>query len=698
MNQISSELQRLHWVRLLLKGSIDAADVSAGAAIHGFLLKSRLSASAYLANHLVHLYVKTRQTRHARKMFDEIPHPNIFSYNALLAGYAHNAEPGLAADLFSRIPSPDLVSFNTLLAAYASDSASALRLFRRMRVTGAGADGFTLSTVVSAVAGGGAAAIAAVHGLVQSAGFAGFVSVNNALISGYSRARLLPEAEKVFLELGLGRNLVSWNSMIMGYGLHGQTRRALALLPAQETDPFTMASVLAAITASRELSGGAQFHARLAKLGCNSSPRVGSALVDLYAKCQRLEESEKAFREVPEPDQVLWNTMISAFSMDESFSEAALRCFRQMQREGFRPDEAGFVCAASAGSNLSSPFQARQLHAIAVKLDLQSKHVAAGNAVVAVYAKAGEMADACRVFNRMPEKNAVSFNAMIAGLAQHGRGEEGLALFAGMVRAGARPTGPTLVSALTACAHTGRVAKGWALFNAMEARLGVRREEEHYSCMVDLLARAGRFAEAEEVVKTMPFELGKPGWAALLGACRTHGYVRLGETAAEMVRRLEPGNASAYVALSAIYAGAGRPEEAARVRGLMRAMAVRKSPGCSWIELKKEVHVFVAGDGAHPRAAEIRRVLAALRRRMEERGYVADEGAVHHSEKLAVALGLMSTGRGAPILVVKNLRICGDCHSAIKLLAAMTEREITVRDAHRFHHFRGGECSCGDYW
>ncbi|OAY63654.1 Pentatricopeptide repeat-containing protein [Ananas comosus] len=230
--------------------------------------------------------------------------------------------------------------------------------------------------------------------------------------------------------------------------------------------------------------------------------------------------------------------------------------------------------------------------------------------------------------------------------------------------------------------------------------------------MIDLLARAKRFAEVEELIVAMPFDPGPIGWTALLGACRTHGNMNLGARAAEKIIRFDPHNASAYVMLANMHASSGRWEEVAKVRKLMKDRGVRKKPGCSWIELNKTIHVFVADDVSHPRIKEVYRFLEEMSEKMKGLGYVPDvrwalardheiEGEKrlrHHSEKLAVAFGLISTRDGEPILVIKNLRICGDCHSAIKLISKIVGREITVRDAHRFHCFRGGSCSCGDYW
>ena len=698
MNRVSSELQQLQHIKFLLKSAISNEVIFCGAAVHGFLLKSRLVVSTYLANHLVSLYASCKQTLLARQVFDEIHQPNVFSYNALLAAYARASLPCLASELFSQIPSPDLVSFNTLLSAYSDNHVAALRIFRQMLETDISVDAFTLSTVISSL--NDREFIVGLHGIVVSAGFSSSISVNNSLIGGYSRSGLLREAERIFSELGVSKNVVSWNCMIMGYGLNKEGRRALELMKNMVVPPdmFTVASMLTAFSASRDLTLGAQLHSQLLKNGSHGNAHIGSGLVDLYAKCGLISDAEKVFAEVLEPDLILWNTMISGYSLEEGYSEEALGCFREMQRRGLLPDDASFVCASSACSNLSSPLQSRQLHAVAIKSNLSRNHVSVNNALIALYSKSGGLEDARKVFNRMPHRNSISFNSMIAGFSQHGQGEEGLALFEEMLAAGEQPSAVTFVSILSVCAHCGNVSKGRSFFDAMETQFNVRREKEHYSCMIDLLARAGNFKEAEEMIEKMPFDPGKIAWAALLGACKTHGNISLGEKVAQFLLRREPFNASPYVVLAGMYIDAGRWEEAAEVRRMMRNQAVRKSPGCSWIELKKTVNVFVADDSSHPRAVELRRVLVEWSEKMRASGYVGDPRRLYHSEKLAVALGMLSTEDGAPILVVKNLRICEDCHDTIKLLGSMTKRRITVRDNHRFHHFSDGVCSCGDYW
>lgn len=315
----------------------------------------------------------------------------------------------------------------------------------------------------------------------------------------------------------------------------------------------------------------------------------------------------------------------------------------------------------------------------------------------------------------MPEHNVVSINTIIDGYAQHGFGHEALHLFEWMLEIDISPTNITFISVLSACAHTGKVEEGQKYFDIMREKFGIDPEPEHYSCMIDMLGRAGKLSEAEQLIESMPYNPGSIGWAALLGACRKYGNIDLAVKAANQFLQMEPSNPGPYVMLANMYADAEKWEDVAKVRKLMRERKLRKKPGCSWIEIDKKVHVFVAEDASHPMIKEIYGYLEDVLVKIKWAGYVPDvrwalvkdDGIgeaekemtlVHHSEKLAVAFGLMSTREGEPILVGKNLRICGDCHNAIKFISAVTRREITVRDTRRFHCFKDGICTCGDYW
>nr|GMC60033.1 pentatricopeptide repeat-containing protein At3g49710 [Ipomoea batatas] len=722
MNQVWWSLQQF---RHILKTCIAERDLLTGKSLHAIYIKSLLiPPSTYISNHFILLYSKCRRLSNARTAFDSTPLPNVFSYNAIVAAYAKESQPHVAHQLFDQIPQPDLVSYNTLISAYADrgDTVPALELFLGMRRMGLDIDAFTLSGAITASC-DDKNLIVQLHSLAVSGGFDAYVSVNNTLVTCYSKTGHLAEAKKVFEAMGEIKDEVSWNSMIVAYGQHREGSKALALYQAMvwmelKEDMFTLASVLTAFTSMEDFHGGLQFHARLIKMGFHQNPHVGSGLIDLYSKCSGgMLHCTKVFQEIPDPDLVLWNTMISGYSLFEEFSEEAVAYFRRLQRAGHRPDDCSFVCVISACSNLSSPLQGKQIHSLAIKSYIPTNRIAVNNALIAMYSKCGSLQDAMRIFDRMPEHNSVSLNSMISGYAQHGRGMESLVLFERMLAGNTAPTSITFISVLSACAHTGKVEEGKKYFSMMTEKFGIKPEAGHYSCMIDLLGRTGKLEEAESLIETMPYSPGTIGWGSLLRACRTHGNIELAVKAANHCLQLDPSNAAPYVMLANMHASSGRWEEVAAIRKQMRDKGVKKKPGCSWIEVDKRIHVFVAEDHSHPMIKEIYVFWEEMLEKMKRAGYVPDvrwalirdDGVGvreeekerclrHHSEKLAVAFGLLSTKDGMPILVIKNLRICGDCHNAIKLISAITRREITVRDCHRFHCFKDGQCSCGDFW
>jgi len=301
---------------------------------------------------------------------------------------------------------------------------------------------------------------------------------------------------------------------------------------------------------------------------------------------------------------------------------------------------------------------------------------------------------------------------MISGYAQNGQPDEALHYFDMLLRSGFRPDHVTFVGVLSACAHAGLVDKGLGIFHSIKDEYGIEHTADHYACVIDLLSRSGLFERAEEMIDTMSVKPNKFLWASLLGGCRIHKNVRLAKWAAEALFEIEPENPATYVTLANIYASVGLFDEVENTRRIMELKRITKMPASSWIEAGTRVHVFLVGDKLHPQAEEIYALLKKLYLKMREEGYVADTGFVlhdvedeqkqqdigYHSERLAVAFGIIATPKGAPIKVFKNLRICGDCHTTIKLISKIVQREIIVRDSNRFHHFKNGSCSCRDYW
>jgi pentatricopeptide repeat protein len=338
--------------------------------------------------------------------------------------------------------------------------------------------------------------------------------------------------------------------------------------------------------------------------------------------------------------------------------------------------------------------------------------VSTGNALIDMYAKCGRLEIARRLFEKMPKRDVVSWNVMILGYGLHGQSKDAIALFSQLEQKGIKPDDITFICILSACSHAGLVDEGRKYFNSLNRDHRFTPRMEHYICMVDLLGRAGCLDEAQELINNMPYEPDASVWGALLGACRIHCNIALAEYVAKHHLKLESNNTGCYVLLSNIYAAAGRWHDAAKVRTMIKTKGLKKNPGRSWIEIKNSVHTFVGGDRSHPQSEKIYAVLDSLMNDMKKEGYVHDKSFVlqdveeeekeniisTHSEKLAIAFGLLETSPGMPIQITKNLRVCGDCHNATKFISKIAKREIILRDINRFHHFKDGVCSCGDYW
>lgn len=521
----------------------------------------------------------------------------------MIHAYAKESMPHLAHHLFDTISQPDLISYNTLIAAYAEcgQPLPALNLFLGARESGLGINGFTFSAVITASC-DDIGLIKQLHCWALSGGFDGYASVNNALISGYGRHGFYRDVERVFSHMGVVKDEVSWNSMIVIYAQQREGLKAVQLyqeLVHREVyvDISSLASVLNAFTSMEDLLGGIQFHGKLIKMGFHQHMHVGSGLIDFYSKCGgHMLECRKVFHEMHDPDLVLWNTLISGYALYEEFSEEVLNCFKQMQRAGHVPNDCSFVCVITACSKMSSPSQGWQVHSLVIKSDVQINRVSINNALIAMYSKCGNLQDARRLFDGMPEHNNVSLNSMIAGYAMHGLGTESLLLFEQMLEKDFAPTNITFVSVLSACAYTGRVEDGQRYLCMMTEKFKMEPEVEHYACMVDLLGRAGKLDEAEKLIETMPYNPTIMVWGSLLSACRMHCNVELAEKAASQCLQLDPSNAAPYVTLSHVYAKAHRWEEVARVKKHMLNRSMKRRPGCSWIEVENKNHVFIPSD------------------------------------------------------------------------------------------------------
>ncbi|KAI0516242.1 hypothetical protein KFK09_008914 [Dendrobium nobile] len=494
--------------------------------------------------------------------------------------------------------------------------------------------------------------------------------------------------------------------------LHSLHFYLLMLSSSLRPSNYTFTSLLKACADLSAFNLGRILHLHVLAAGFDLDRFVQTSLVVFYAKVGNLVVARKVFDRMPERSVVVWNAMISGYEQNGR-AGAAIKLFYLMQEEGMEPDEATLAILLSACSQVGEFGLGKWVHEHYINGKNLRLGVILGSSLVNMYARCGHVEKAREVFEGLEEHNVVSWTAMIAGYGMHGFAEQAMELFKRMKLYGPSPNLITFVAVLSACAHGGMVEQGREAFESMKFDYGLIPRAEHHVCMVDLYGRAGFLAEALQFIRDQI--TGEPGaavWTALLGACKLHkDFDRAAQIATKLLA-LEPENPSHYVLLSNIHALAGKMDTVEEIREVMISRGWRKQTGYSLIEINNVSYIFRMGDKSNPQTVEIYQYLEELICRIREAGYVPiTDSVLHeleeeerevairfHSEKLAVAFGLLRTGEGTLIRIVKNLRICGDCHLAIKFISGVTGREIIVRDKHRFHHFRDGLCSCQDYW
>lgn len=543
-------------------------------------------------------------------------------------------------------------------------------------------------------------------------------AVYHALITAYGRSpATLPYAGRLFHHhLPHRPTAVTWTALISAHaGTPAAPNLFLSMLRSSPSLPNqrTLATLLNTCAALAALPLGAQLHALALKLSLSHLPFSGSALVHLYSTCRLPGPARLAFDEIPNPDEVCFAAAIVGLARNACPHDALL-LFSDMRRSSAASSMYSLSGTLRAAAEAAALDQCRAVHAHAIGVGLDGDVVVA-TALVDAYGKAGMVEDARKVFDGFAaDANVVGWNAMMAAYAQHGDVGPVLRLFDEMPSRELVPDELTFLAVLTCYSNVGAVVEARTLLDSMPAEHGVDPGLEHYTCLVGAMARVGKLGEAHKVVQTMPFEPDAAVWRTLLCACAFHGNADLGETAGGRLLQLDPGDDAAYTILANIYAAAGRLRETAEVRRAMKGRGIRKESGRSWIEWKGVVHVFLAGDRRHERSEEIHAKLGELLKRASELGYEERTELVlqevesaekreflwYHSEKLAVAFGMLDGGvpAGKPVRVVKNLRICRDCHEFFKCLSRAIGREIVVRDVNRYHRFEGGSCGCGDLW
>ncbi|KAL5981245.1 hypothetical protein ACLOJK_029166 [Asimina triloba] len=682
------------YVPLLFKSTNAAAPphqihLNFGLFLHAHLIKtSQIHHNLIQTNSLINLYTKCSRISSARRLFDEMPERNVVSWATLMAGYL---QTGLSADALS------------LFVSMMND-----RKFLRPNK-------YVLATVISSCAN-----IQAweegkqFHAYAFKSGLMLHPYVGNTLIHMYCRCSDIDGALRAFKTMPQVDSF-SCNAMVCGLLEHGFLGEALDVLNMMLKgcvcwDHTTYATVLGLCASLKDLKLGSQVHNHTLKRGMTWNVYIGSSIVDMYGKCGELVSARNAFDQSLVRNIVSWTSIMTCYFQSGHFEEA-LNLFSEMQLDDVQPNEFTFAVMLNCCANLPALRHGDVLNAHALKSGFK-KHLIVENALINMYSKSGSIDDAYKVFSGMMVRDVVSWNSIISGYSRHGLGGEALKVFQCMLEVGEVPNYVTLVGVLSSCAHLGLVEDGFYFLNHFMKKLKIRPGLEHYTCIVGLLSRAGLLDDAETFIRSTPIEKDVVAWRTLLTACQVHRNFGLGKKVAEIILQLDPDDVGTYILLSNIYAKLKRWDGVVNIRKMMRSGDIKKEPGVSWVQLRNSTHVFVSGGKNHPQWNQIHEKIMDLVSQIKLIGYIPDISTVlhdvedeqkeeylhYHSEKLAIAFGLINTPVGAAIHVIKNLRICGDCHMAAKLISKVTNRKIIMRDASRFHCFDGGICSCGDYW
>ncbi|KAJ0988471.1 hypothetical protein J5N97_006827 [Dioscorea zingiberensis] len=522
--------------------------------IHGFsnhlALTTKLISLASLLSHSI---------CYARKLFDTLPQPDSFAWNSLIRGYANlgpcNEVPLLYKEMHQRALSPDHFTFPFVVRSCA---------------------------VLSALQEGKQA-----HCNVIKHGFDSNVYVQSSLITMYACGGEVWDSKIVFDGLEM-RNIVAWTAMVAGYAQNGAYEKALGAfrwMVASRVQPneVTLVSVLPACETIEYLNSGKSIHGMVIKSGFGLYVPLVNALISMYGKCENADTARQLFEGVKLRSLVSWNTMIAVYEQSGSGGKA-IKLFQRMLTEKMSFDSVTLVSVISACTGLGALDIGRWVHELAKSKGLESD-VRVSNALLDMYAKCGSLEYARNVFTGLTSRDVVSWSTIIGAYAAHGRAEDVRGFFSQMKAEGVMPNSFTFTSVLAACSHSGLVEEGIMHFDSMRRDYGITPTIEHCACMVDLLGRAGQLNDALEFIRRMPVKPDSGTWGALLGACRIHGNVELAEFVAQEFFRLDPHNVTFYVLMSNIYTEAGRWEDAARLRKMMKKQHLKKSPGYSFVDM-----------------------------------------------------------------------------------------------------------------
>ncbi|KAK2970914.1 hypothetical protein RJ640_007605 [Escallonia rubra] len=687
------ELNRFAYASIL-RVCAQTGNLELGRMIHGLVLTNGLGVrKVLLANALIQMYSKCGHVGQARLVFDYSEELDGVSWNSVITGYVQS---GMTSEM--------------------------MRLLVKMHRSRVGFSSYVLGSVLKSCCSnfvGCEEFGKMLHGCCVKLGWELDIVVGTALLDMYAKIGDLSEATTLF-RIMPSKNVVMYNAMISGL-FRSETlnnvyaKEALKLFAKMQirgikASNVTFSAIIKACNACQEYEYGKQMHAHICKRNLQYDEFIGSSLVELYSLLGSIKDGMKCFSSTTKRDIITWTSIIMAHAQSGEF-EGALSLFCRLLESGPKPDEFTISIMLSVCADLAAARSGEQIQGYAIKSGID-KLIVVHNSLLSMYAKCGDIDSARLAFESTDSPDVVSWSVIICGSAQHGRSRDALSLFELMKDHQIAPNHITFLGVLTACSHGGLVEEGLKCFEGMTRDHGLTPNEKHCACIVDLLGRAGRLADAESFILDSGFAGVPVVWRALLSACRLHKDTVMGKLVGERVIELEPEAAASYVLLYNLYNDSGMEKSATKIRDLMKERGVKKEPGVSWIEVGNRVHSFMVGDKSHTSSTKIYARLEEMLEKIKKMGFtneshVSDacefeerQGSAvnHHSEKLAVTLGLISLPPSAPVRVMKNLRVCQDCHTIMKFLSKLEKREIILRDRIRFHHFREGFCSCGDYW
>ncbi|KAK1413180.1 hypothetical protein QVD17_34951 [Tagetes erecta] len=649
--------------------------------LHAQILKSGTHQDLFVMTSLVNIYGKCGAIEAAHKVFDHLSETNVVTWTSLMSAYLHNARPQQAFQVFLQMLENGSYPTNYTLGVALNAASSAL---------------YDVNVGKQ------------LHGYLLKYGLEDDTSIGNALCNFYSKSGGCMEyAIKAFWRIPQ-RNVISWTTIVSacGHNAHFATGLAFFTSMLQEgihPNEFILTSVFSLCCTMQAIHVGLQLHSLTIKIGFQYNLAVTNSIMYLYLKVGWFAQAKKLFHGLEQVSLVTWNAMIAGHAQMMDLEDnnvlasrngiEALDMFLRLQRSGLKPDLFTFSSILTVCSNLVALEQGEQVHAQAIKSGFLSD-VVVGTALVNMYNKCGSINKASKAFVEMPSRTLISWTSMITAFAQHGFSKDALDLFNDMRLAGDRPNKVTFVGVLSACSHAGMVDEALSYFQMMKNEYKITPVMDHYGCIVDMFVRLGRLEEAFDFVKKMEIEPNEFIWSLLVAGCRSHGNLELGFYAAEQLLCLKPKDPETYTMLLNMYVSAGRWKDASKVRKAMKDENVmKKLKDWSWISVKDKVYSF--------KADKCDDLLGDLLEKSRHVGYQEEEegkeAKVHHSERFAVAFGLLKIEKPAVVRVVKSTTMCKECHSFIKSVSLLMEREIMVRDCKRLHRFDDGKCSCGDF-